>query len=69
MSADLPSHLSERDVRAAANEARTFLEAQDLLRVSRTDARRLLRDRDLFDRVTTAGPESVGTIRNTGDES
>lgn len=68
--ADLPSHLTESDVRTAAAEADTLLDAQMLLRVGRSRTRKLLKSRGLLDDVRQAGPETLGRVRRRmgGDE-
>lgn len=63
MTPDLPRHLTVDDVRGAASEADTLLDAQNLMRVGRTEARRVLREHGLLDDVVAAGPETVGQVR------
>lgn len=63
-SATLPNHLTEADVRAAATEAGTLLDAQRLLRLDRGRTKRLLRDRGLLEDVQRADPEFVEELRN-----
>lgn len=60
---DLPGHLTEHEVRAAAEDAETLLDAQNLLRMGRTRTRRIFKRRGLLDEVRKADAATFHELR------
>ncbi|ELZ24902.1 hypothetical protein C475_11715 [Halosimplex carlsbadense 2-9-1] len=61
MTLDLPYHLDRELVEQYAKESDTMLEFTRTARISRDDAKRILKHYDLSDKVKTAGDTLLGS--------